>query len=112
MRRADVKHDEERRPQAGRQGRDNSFKGLDASSRSSNDHNVSGFCQIYRRAFSIARLDAYHPVLAVCEPTFSQMSAVIRPTRAMAYRIRSRAIADAGPIKQGVTRFQAISAMI
>lgn len=62
MRRADVKHDEERRLQAGRQGRDDSFKGLNASSRSSNDHNVSGFCQIYRRAFSIARLDAYHPV--------------------------------------------------
>ena len=70
MRRADVKHDEERRLQAGRQGRDNSFKGLDASSRSPNDHNVSGFCQIYRRAFSIARLDAYHPVPALSKPTF------------------------------------------
>ena len=70
MRRADVKHDEERRLQAGRQGRDNSFKGLDTSPRSSNDDNVSGFCQAYRRAFSIARLDAYHPVPALSKPTF------------------------------------------
>src|SRR6202030_563417 len=96
MRRADVKHDEERRPQAGRQGRDNSFKGLDASSRSSNDHNVSGFCQIYRRAFSIARLDAYHPVPALskptfpgCKPSFALLALIPRN------RTWSRAIADA-----------------
>src|ERR1700730_16415558 len=70
MRRADVKHDEECSLQAGWQGRDNSFKGLDASPRSSNDHNVSGFCQASRRAFSIARLDAYHQVPALSKPTF------------------------------------------
>ena len=63
MRRADVKHDEERGLQVERQGRDNFSKGLDASPRSSDDHNVSlGFCQASRRAFSIARLDADHPV--------------------------------------------------
>src|ERR1700675_362785 len=65
-RRADVKHDQERGPQAGRQGRDNTGKGLDASPRSSNDHNVSwGSGQAYRRAFLIARLAglfADHPV--------------------------------------------------
>jgi hypothetical protein len=45
MCRADVKHDEERGLQVGRQGGDNSSKGLDASPRSSNDHNVSrGSC--------------------------------------------------------------------
>src|ERR1700730_2551684 len=38
-------------------------KGLNASPRSSNDHDVSrGFCRAYRSAFSIARLDADHPV--------------------------------------------------
>jgi hypothetical protein len=58
-----VKHDEERGLQAGRQDRDNTANGLDASPRSSNDHNVSrGSCQAYRRAFSIARLNADHPV--------------------------------------------------
>ena len=62
MRRADVNDDEQRGLQAERQGRDNSSKGLDASPRSSNDHNVSGFCQAHRWAFSIARLDADHPV--------------------------------------------------
>ncbi len=63
MCRADVKHDEERGLQVGRQGGDNSSKGLDASPRRSNDHNVSrGFCQAYRSALSIARLDADHPV--------------------------------------------------
>jgi hypothetical protein len=63
MCRADVKHDEERGLKVGRQGGDNSSKGLDASPRSSNDHNVSrGPCQASRRAFSIARLDADHPV--------------------------------------------------
>src|ERR1700738_1836295 len=73
MRRADVKHDEERRLQARRQGRDNSSKGLNASPRRSNDHNVSrGFCQVYRRAFSIARLDADHPVPALSKPTFPE----------------------------------------
>jgi len=63
MRRADVNDDEERGLQVGRQGRDNSSKGLDASPRRSNDHNVSqGSCQTSRRAFSIAMLDADHPV--------------------------------------------------
>src|ERR1700730_4729264 len=100
MRRADVKHDEERGPQVERQGRDNSSKGLDASPRRSNYHNVSrGFCQASRKVFSIAGLDTDHLVPPLSEPTFPRMSAVIRPTRAMAYRIRSRAIADAGPNK-------------
>src|ERR1700730_1805457 len=101
MRRADVKHDEERRLQAGRQGRDNSFKGLDASPRRSNDHNVSrGFCQASRRAFSIARPDADHLVPALstkptfpgCKPSFGLTSVI------MAYRStgpKSRAFADA-----------------
>ena len=49
MRRANVKHDEERGLQVERQCRDNSSKGLNASPRSSNDHNVSqGFCQSLR----------------------------------------------------------------
>jgi len=63
MRRAGVNDDEERGLQVRRQGRDNSSKGLDASPRRSNDHNVSqGSCQTSRRAFLIARLDADHPV--------------------------------------------------
>src|SRR5580692_3975739 len=71
MRRAGVNDDEERGLQVGRQGRDNSSKGLNASPRRSNDHNVSrGSCQASRRAFSIARLDAYHPVPALSKPTF------------------------------------------
>jgi hypothetical protein len=100
MRRADVKRDEERRLQAGRQGRDNSFKGLDASPLSSNDHNVSGFCQVYRRAFSIARLDAYHPITALSnsKPTFPACKVIQSTSAIIAYRTRSRPIADA-PIK-------------
>jgi hypothetical protein len=48
----------------GGKGRDNSSYGLDASPRRSNDYNVSrGSGQASRRAFSIARLDADHPVL-------------------------------------------------
>ena len=70
MRRADVKHDEERGLQVGRQGRDNSSYGLDASPRRSNDHNVSrGPGQASRNAFSIARLDADHPVPPPSKPT-------------------------------------------
>ena len=54
MRRADVKHDEERGLQVARQGGDNSSKGLDASPRSSNNDNVSReSCQASRKAFSI-----------------------------------------------------------
>src|ERR1700738_1121352 len=105
MRRADVKHDA--RPQAGRQGRDNSFKGLNASSRSSNDHNVSGFCQIYRRAFSIARPDADHLVPALSKPTFG-----CKPTFALL-----ELLSPTGPTHEpslmrpikGFARFQAIS---
>ena len=93
-----MKHDEERRLQAGWQGRDNSFKGLDASPRSSNDHNVSGFCQVYRRAFSIARLDAYHQVPALSKPTFPACKVIQSTSAIIAYRTRSRPIADA-PIK-------------
>src|ERR1700720_3988051 len=71
MCRADVKHDEERGLQVGRQGGDNSSKGLDASPRRSNDHNVSrGSCQGSRRAFSIARLGSDHPVPALSKPIF------------------------------------------
>ncbi len=44
MRRAGVNDDEERGLQVRRQGRDNSSKGLDASPRRSNDHNVSQGC--------------------------------------------------------------------
>jgi hypothetical protein len=72
VRRADVKHDEERGLQVGRQGGDNSSKGLDASPRSSNDHNVSwGSCQASRTAFSIARLGSDHPVPALSKLIFS-----------------------------------------
>jgi hypothetical protein len=62
-RRVDVKHDEERGLQAGRQNRDNILKGLDASPRGSNDHNVSRtILQPCGRAFSIPRLDVDHPI--------------------------------------------------
>jgi hypothetical protein len=60
--------------QVGRQGRDNSSNGLDASPRRSNDHNVSlGFCQASRRAFSIAKLDAEHPVSLLFLADISRM---------------------------------------
>jgi hypothetical protein len=61
--RVDVKHDEERGLQPGRQDRDNTLKGLDASPRGSNDYNVSREGpQPCRRAFSIAGLDVDHPI--------------------------------------------------
>src|SRR6266446_2581815 len=83
MRRADVNDDEERGLQVGRQGRDNSSNGLDASPRRSNDHNVSrGSGQASRRAFSIARLDADHPVPPL-PSRYSRMSAVIRSPSAI-----------------------------
>ena len=71
IRRHGVQHDEHRGLQAGRQGRDNFYKGRDASPRRSNDHNIPPeSCQASRKTFSITRHDADPPVPRSSKPTF------------------------------------------
>jgi hypothetical protein len=71
--------------EAERQGRDNSSYGHDASLRRSNDHNVSrGSGQASWNAFSIARLDADHPV----PPRLSRQTVAFAPCGSLPQRAR------------------------